>query len=92
MSDTKLIITQEDINQAGFRTKDLKPCPFCGTKYPITMTKYNPSTNIYRVEVHCTNDLKCGVSLGYNSRDKVEARTIAIEAWNLRRGEENDND
>lgn len=55
-----------------FKTKDLKTCPFCGTKSHLVLV-------IGRWPyVKC---LKCGASSG-----KQSSRIEAIISWNTRRG------
>lgn len=78
---SELVVTPEDLEEAGSQTGNLAPCPFCGREYPLTFTRHNPDTAIYRTEVHCI-DWRCGGSIGANSRDRAEARRDAIAKWN----------
>lgn len=80
----EIVITPEDLLEAGKQTGTFKPCPFCGESYPLTFTTFNSDTGIYGVRIHCKNDLGCGANMQYNSRDKDEARRGVTRRWNQR--------
>lgn len=80
---SELVVTPEDMREAGYKTGNLAPCPFCGRPYPMTCTRFNADTGIYRVEVHCS-EWRCDARLGSNSRDLAEARSEATAKWNRR--------
>lgn len=68
----------DDLRLCGYAI--LPTCPLCGGT-PGTMTRYNPSTRIYRAMVSCSG---CMCEVGYNALDRDEAREGAIARWKRR--------
>lgn len=60
----------------------LKPCPFCGS-HPCAMGSFKESTGIYQYKVQCTN-YHCWGGVFQNSKNRDEARDLAIEQWQRR--------
>jgi hypothetical protein len=57
-------------------------CPFCG-RWPIITTRLNENTGIYGARIIC-DAFNCGATLHANSRNRADARSIAIEKWSKR--------
>lgn len=60
----------------------LKPCPFCGG-WAHTGGYRNDSTQIFVFKVICTG---CTATTLGNSREKAEARSLAMASWQRRAG------
>ena len=56
---------------------DLLPCPFCGGRAEMQITKHTPSGNDYTPR--CTNTSCCGRLL-----KKYTVRETAVAMWNKR--------
>lgn len=67
-----------DDEKKGETMSDLKPCPFCGEMPRIIEHEYTGASNTYGVRCRC----------GAQSFQFYEEPSLAANAWNTRKGEQ----
>ncbi len=66
-------------------TKDLKTCPFCGSRAMVTNGFFNKI-----VMIRCTNYSSCGATVSFDCKMANEGtQDVAVRLWNKRRGDTN---
>ena len=59
--------------------EELKPCPFCGSKWQFI--KFAKNTSKFTI---CTIECECTCSIRQAGRTKEEAQNFAVKYWNSR--------
>lgn len=78
-------VSGDDLRRAGFRTDELRPCPFCECRHPLSTGERNRQTRHFIAKVFCP---ECHASVFACDREGMEdaARAAAVEKWNRRSG------
>lgn len=85
LKDNSFIMT-EDIVNAGYKTKELKQCPFCGGNHILTCGNKNERTGYIVYKAWCTNT-DCGAQVNMclgGEETAAECREMVINMWNRR--------
>ena len=83
-----LILSEKDLTNAGYITNELLPCPFCGSRSPITAGSRNEQTGNIVYRVICPDHFGCGATIhncfpGDTPED--DCRNDIVKKWNTRK-------
>jgi len=80
------ITTEADIINAGYKTAELKPCPFCGNTKILTAATENERTKNIVYKAWCNNiDCHAAIHVCIGKIDVLEeSRAEAVKRWNTR--------
>jgi Lar family restriction alleviation protein len=82
-----LVISPADLANAGYKTGELLPCPFCGNENILSSGFINSDSKNLVYKVFCNDTFTCGaevfVCLGKRETEEA-ARKEAVNKWNRR--------
>lgn len=82
-----IILTRADYDLC-LGSGELKPCPFCGDRHPMSFGEKTPNGKAVCWKVQCTRMVRsapdCCASVWHTDRDQATARVEAVKKWNRR--------
>lgn len=86
MREIETFVTDADLNNAGYITNELKPCPFCGCNKILTAGTKNENNGNIVYKAFCTNtDCMAAVHFCLGGKNKAnESREGVVKKWNRR--------
>lgn len=82
-----IILTRADYDLC-LGSGELKPCPFCGDRHPMSFGEKTPNGKAVCWKVQCTRMERsapdCCASVWHTDRDQATARLEAVKKWNRR--------
>jgi Lar family restriction alleviation protein len=86
LNSNNIITCDADIRNAGYKSTELKPCPFCGSDKILSVGTKNEVTGYIVYKIFCEGkDCSASMHACLGGDDtKEESRKTVVERWNKR--------